>query len=158
MKERLSGKFSLASKLRLKRAVFAPVVWALRLAARAYNFAERLAGSAEANGVDLRRAFDVKQRPGPPHAQVWGASDFLFLARAAADGPESLDPGRPVTTSVIIPVFNKVEFTFQCLRSLVREVDFKETEVIVVDNASADRTRELLAHFSGYVRVVENEE
>jgi GT2 family glycosyltransferase len=158
MKERLREKLSLSSKLRLKRAVFAPVVWALRLAARAYNFAERLAESAEANGVDLRRAFDVKQRPGPPHAQAWGASDFLLLARAGAGGPESLDPGRPVTTSVIIPVFNKVEFTFQCLRSLLREVDFDDTEVIVVDNASTDRTRELLAHFRGFVRVIENGE
>jgi GT2 family glycosyltransferase len=158
MKHLLREKLSLSSKLRLKGALFAPVVWGLRLAARAYNFAERVAGSAAAHGVDLRRAFDVKQRPGPPQAQVWGASDFLFLARAAADGPESLDPGRPVTTSVIIPVFNKVEFTFQCLRSLLREVNFGETEVIVVDNASTDRTRELLAHFRGYVRVVENEE
>ena len=47
MKERLSGKLSLASKLRLKRVVFAPVVWAVRLAGRAYDFAVRLAGSAE---------------------------------------------------------------------------------------------------------------
>src|SRR5215212_9358873 len=98
MKHLLREKLSLSSKLRLKRVVFAPVVWALRLAARAYNFAERVAGSAEAHGVDLRRAFDVKQRPGPPRAQTWGASDFLFLARAGADGPESLDPGRPVKT------------------------------------------------------------
>ncbi len=158
MKHLLSEKLSLSSKLRLKRAVFAPVVWGLRLAARAYNFAERLAGSAEANGVDLRRAFDVKQRPGPPHALDWGASDFLFLARAAGEGPETLEPRRSVTTSVIIPVFNKVEFTFQCLRSLLREVDFKDTEVIVIDNASTDRTRELLSHFRGFVRVIENAE
>lgn len=158
MKERLREKLSLSSKLRLKRALFAPVVWGLRLAARAYNFAGRVAGSAEANGVDLRRAFDVKQRPRPPHAHAWGASDFLFLARAASEGAESLEPGRPITTSVIIPVFNKVEFTFQCLRSLLREVNFAETEVIVVDNASTDRTRELLAHFRGFVRVIENEE
>lgn len=158
MKERLREKLSLSSKLRLKRALFAPVVWGLRLAARAYNFAERVAGSAEAHGVDLRRAFDVQQRPGAPHAQVWGASDFLFLARAAGGGPETLEPGRPVKTSVIIPVFNKVEFTFQCLRSLVREVNFDDAEVIVVDNASTDGTRELLAHFRGYVRVVTNGE
>ncbi|MDT5271767.1 MAG: hypothetical protein QOH49_3953 [Acidobacteriota bacterium] len=158
MKERLREKLSLSSKLRLKRAVFAPVVWCLRIAARVYNFAERVAGSAEAHGVDLRRAFDVKQRPGPPQAQAWGASDFLFLARATSEGSDGLDPERPVTTSVIIPVFNKVEFTFQCLRSLLREVNFDETEVIVVDNASTDRTRELLAHFQGFVRVIENEE
>jgi GT2 family glycosyltransferase/glycosyltransferase involved in cell wall biosynthesis len=158
LKHLLREKLSLSSKLRLKRAVFAPVVWAVRLAGRAYDFAVRLAGSAEANGVDLRRAFDVKQRPGPPDAQVWGASDFLFLARAEANGPETLNPARPITTSVIIPVYNKIEFTFQCLRSLLREVNFDDTEVIVVDNASADRTRELLAHFRGYVRVIENDE
>jgi GT2 family glycosyltransferase len=158
LKHLLREKLSLSWKLRLKRAAFAPLVWALRLAARAYNFAGRLAGSAEANGVDLRRAFDVKQRPGPPHAQPWGASDFLLLARAANAGPENLAPGRPVKTSVIIPVFNKVEFTFQCLRSLLREVDFRETEVIVVDNGSTDRTRELLSHFRGFVRVVANAE
>src|SRR5215216_1113327 len=105
MKERLREKLSLSSKLRLKRALFAPVGWALRLAARAYNFAERVGESAAANGLDLRRAFDVKQRPGAPHAQPWGASDFLFLARAAAgEGREGSDPVRPVTTSVIIPV------------------------------------------------------
>jgi GT2 family glycosyltransferase/glycosyltransferase involved in cell wall biosynthesis len=158
MKERLREKLSLSSKLRLKRALFAPVVWSLRLAARVYNFAERIAGSAEAHGIDLRRAFDVKQRPGPPHAHTWGAADFLFLARATSEGAASLDPERPVKTSIIIPVFNKVEFTFQCLRSLLREVDFTETEVIIVDNASTDRTRELLAHFQGYVRVIENAE
>ena len=154
MKKRLLDRLTLAQKLRLKRAVFAPVGWALRFAARVYNFAERLGESAAANGLDLGRAFDVKLRPGAPHAQPFGASDFLFLARAAED----LDPERPVTTSIIIPVFNKAEFTFQCLRSLVREVDFRDAEVIVIDNASTDETRELLSHFRGLVRVIQNEE
>lgn len=160
MKERLRDKLSLGQKLRLKRAVLAPVGWALRLAARAYNFAERVGRSAEANGLDLRRAFDVQARPGAPYAQEWGASDFLFLARAArGEGAAAApDPARPFTASVIIPVFNKAEFTFQCLRSLVREVDFREAEVIVIDNASTDETPELLSHFRGLVRVIRNEE
>ncbi|HEX8353688.1 MAG TPA: glycosyltransferase, partial [Pyrinomonadaceae bacterium] len=124
-----------------------------------YGFAERLGASAAANGLDLRRAFDVRLRPGAPHAQPFGASDFLFLARAASGRAASdLDPERPVTTSVIIPVFNKAEFTFQCLRSLVREVDFRDTEVVVVDNASTDETGEMLAHFRGLVRVISNAE
>jgi len=43
-----------------------------------------------------------------------------------------------IKTSIVIPVFNKAEFTFQCLRSLIAEIDFNETEVIVVNNASTD--------------------
>ncbi|MCA1619478.1 MAG: glycosyltransferase [Acidobacteria bacterium] len=154
MKDRLRDRLTLAQKLRLKRAVFAPLGWALRLAARAYNFAGRLGESAAANGLDLGRAFDVRQRPGAPYAHPFGVNDLLFLAR----GAEGLDPERRVTASVVIPVFNKAEFTFQCLRSLVRELDFTDAEVIVIDNASTDETPELLAHFRGLVRVIRNEE
>jgi GT2 family glycosyltransferase/glycosyltransferase involved in cell wall biosynthesis len=158
MKERLSQKLPLSLKLRLKRLLFAPVGWTLRLAAHAYNFAGRVGESAEANGLDLRRAWDVKTRPRAPQPEPWGATDFLFLARAASGrGLEDLSPNRSVNTSVIIPVFNKVEFTFQCLRSLLREVDFRHTEVIVIDNASTDETREVLSHFRRFVRLVEND-
>ena len=109
MKERLRDRLTLGQKLRLKRAVFAPLTWALRLAARAHNFAEWLAASAAANGVELRRAFDVRLRPGPPRVEPFGTSDFLLLARAASDGrAESLDPERPVNTSVIILVWDYI--------------------------------------------------
>ncbi|HEX8557382.1 MAG TPA: glycosyltransferase [Pyrinomonadaceae bacterium] len=161
MRERLRDRLTLAQKLRLKRVVYAPVGWALRAAARAYDFAVALGASAEANGLDLRRAFDVRLRPAAPRAQPFSASDFLFLTRAAAAAGaplEAPDPARPVNVSVIIPVFNKAEFTFQCLRSLAREMDFRGAEVIVVDNASCDETPELLARFGGLVRVIRNAE
>jgi GT2 family glycosyltransferase len=158
LKQHLREKLTLSQKLRLKRVLFAPVGWTLRLAARAYNFAERVGRSAAANGLDLHRAWDVQTRPRAPHLEPWGATDFLFLARAASgEGFEDLSPEASVNTSVIIPVFNKVEFTFQCLRSLLREVDFRDTEIIVIDNASTDATREVLSHFGGLVRVVEND-
>lgn len=157
VKETISEKLSLSTKLRLKRLVFAPVGWTLRLAARGYNFAGRVAESADANGFDLRRAWDVNVWPRPARdAEPWSASDFLFLMRAGRKR-EELDPNRQINTSVIIPVFNKVEFTFQCLRSLLREIDFNDTEVIVVNNASTDETREVLTHFAGLVRVVDND-
>src|SRR5207253_5099481 len=41
-----------------------------------------------------------------------------------------------------------------CLRSLLREVDLKETEVIVVNNGSTDETKQVLSHFDGYIRLV----
>jgi len=64
---------------------------------------------------------------------------------------------RSIQTSIIIPVFNKAEFTWQCLASLLRELDFSQVEIIVVDNASTDNTEEVLARFADYVRVVTNE-
>jgi GT2 family glycosyltransferase len=62
-----------------------------------------------------------------------------------------------VQTSIIIPVFNKAEFTIQCLCSLLTEIDLGETEVIVVDNASSDDTAPALSYFADVVRVIRNE-
>src|SRR5438105_13700781 len=125
VKKLLSEKLSLSTKLRLKRLVFAPVRWTLRLAARAYNFAGRVGESAEANGLDLRRAWDVRARPRAPQSEAFGASDFLFLARAASvqkhEGKRDEAGARAIKTSVVIPVFNKVEFTFPFLRPVSRE-------------------------------------
>jgi GT2 family glycosyltransferase len=169
--DRFHKKLSLSTKLRLKRLVFAPLTLALRLGARACDLAARVAESAEANGLDLRRAWDVPARPRAPNVEPWGVRDFLFLARApgrtrgaradesAADesGAAAFETSPAIKTSIVIPVFNKAEFTFQCLRSLIREIDFDDTEVIVVNNASTDETRELLSHLTGFVRVIHNE-
>ena len=171
MRRLLSERLSLATKLRLKRALLAPVRWALGARAGAQKFAARARESAEAHGLDFDRALDTAAATRAPEVQPFGAADFLFLKRAAdarkddevnAERNSELTSSestaeRRVKTSIVIPVFNKVEFTFQCLRSLMREVDFAETEVIVVDNASTDETRELLSHFRAFVRVVENE-
>jgi GT2 family glycosyltransferase len=158
VKERVRETLSLSLKLRLKRLVFGTLGSALRAAARLYNFAARVGESAAAHGLDLHQAWDVKARPQPPHAHPFGASDFLFLMRGASMGKAAAKTsGRPARVSIIIPVFNKVEFTFQALRSLLREVDSADAEVIVVNNASTDETREVLSYFADFVRVVENE-
>jgi GT2 family glycosyltransferase len=85
--------------------------------------------------------------------------DFDLTAQLLAeDGPQSVPQPVSVQTSIIIPVFNKAEFTFQCIRSLLQEIDFSENEVIVIDNASTDQTEAVLAHFANLVRVILNEE
>jgi len=65
---------------------------------------------------------------------------------------------RSIKVSIVLLVFNKAEFNFQCLRSLISEIDLNECEVIVVNNASTDQTSELLHHFKDYIEVVNNEE
>ena len=57
--------------------------------------------------------------------------------------------------SVIIPVHNKAGLTKQCLESILRAAPETPHELIVVDDASTDSTREVLAGFGDSVRVVE---
>src|SRR4029078_4218936 len=82
--------------------------------------------------------------------------DLDSVARPPA--PPARDSSAAITTSIIIPVYNKAEFTWQCLNSLRPQVDFSRNEVIVVDNASSDRTAEVLSHFANVIRVIRNEE
>jgi O-antigen biosynthesis protein len=65
---------------------------------------------------------------------------------------------RRIRVSIIIPLFNKINYTFQCLTSLLDEVNFQDTEVIVVNNASTDDTSTVLAHFGKLIRVMVNSE
>jgi len=60
--------------------------------------------------------------------------------------------------SIIIPVFNKVELTRQCLISLAEVTDNINYEVIVVDNASTDGTQSLLATLGGDLQIIRNTE
>jgi GT2 family glycosyltransferase/glycosyltransferase involved in cell wall biosynthesis len=83
------------------------------------------------------------------------------LARLQAffDGGQSVDL-RPLDTpkiSVLLVLFNRAELTLDCLRSLCEErsVAF---EVVLVDNASTDRTSDLLDRVEGakVIRSAEN--
>lgn len=58
--------------------------------------------------------------------------------------------------SIIIPVHNKIEYTQQCLLALSRSITNARYEVIVVDNASTDGTRELLQSLEGDVKIITN--
>jgi GT2 family glycosyltransferase len=90
------------------------------------------------------------------NVEGWSAQDFLARMRSAGPPPAPRIRDTPARTSIIIPVFNKIEFTFHCLQSLLAEIELKETEVIVVDDGSTDETREVLSYFRDSVRVVES--
>jgi N-acetylglucosaminyl-diphospho-decaprenol L-rhamnosyltransferase len=57
-------------------------------------------------------------------------------------------------TMVVIPVFNQLHFTRQCLQSLHRD-EVPDRQIIVVDNASTDGTRDFLAGQPG-LRLISN--
>ncbi len=48
--------------------------------------------------------------------------------------------------SIIVPVFNKLEYTTRCLRAIADHTRDVPHEVIVVDNASSDDTQRALSH------------
>jgi len=70
-----------------------------------------------------------------------------FALPVAADSP---------LVSIVIPVFNKIEYTVACLRSIAEHASATPFEVIVVDDGSSDATQERLAQIEG-IRVHRNE-
>ncbi len=60
--------------------------------------------------------------------------------------------------SIIIPVFNKLDYTKNCIRSLISSISDIAYEVIIIDNGSTDGTREYLNNLSGDVTIITNHE
>jgi GT2 family glycosyltransferase/SAM-dependent methyltransferase/glycosyltransferase involved in cell wall biosynthesis len=82
------------------------------------------------------------------------------LAPAAAGGqvePAWLPPGARFDVSIIIPLYNKAEYTQRCLETLAQDQTASRCEVVLVDNASTDNTPELLRCLEGDVTVLRNE-
>lgn len=59
--------------------------------------------------------------------------------------------------SIIIPVFNQIELTKQCLTHLVEVTTEISYEVVIVDNNSSDGTREFLESLGGDVQIIRND-
>jgi GT2 family glycosyltransferase/glycosyltransferase involved in cell wall biosynthesis len=174
VKDYFKENLSLSARLFWKRAFVRAVFWCVRLAAIVYGFGRRVVEAATERGLNTGEAWNVQPRL---HAatdfepEPFGVRDFLLLTdKLAGDKRDTSQVDRATIAedatqidhapraSIIIPVFNKAEFTFQCLRSLTREIDFDDVEVIVVNNASTDETAELLARFGDRLRVVTNAE
>ncbi len=126
-----------------------------RLIGRGSEAAAELAGFLLRNGVPLaartRHALPslrgwLRTHVGPallPHVDA--------LRRAIDPGPAigelrlaGAPPERPMV-SVIVPVFNKLEYTLACLDSIARNPPAVSFEVVVVDDGSTDATREQLS-------------
>ncbi len=143
-KQWLQRNLSPATKLRLKR-------WAIRARGAGSELLEQIFDlpkrvKAKAGGSEHYR-FKSINYPGKP----W---DPQYSPRPR--NPSKALPAEPIV-SIIIPVFNKADFTFGCLRALIEEIDLNEAEIIVIDNASTDHTGDLLARFTDLLKVIRNE-
>jgi O-antigen biosynthesis protein len=60
---------------------------------------------------------------------------------------------RPVI-SIVIPVFNKVDYTLRCLKSLAEHIDSSTSvEIMVVDDCSTDETQRILEQIQGLILI-----
>lgn len=149
--KKLKEKLPFFIKLQAGKLIVGILRPVLRLSGKFLRFAAQ-------NGLNLERelpdsfvnlAQNLQTRE---NVQPFSLTDFLMLTEPETDVAET------VKASIIIPVFNKAEYTFQCLRSLFRAVDLTKNEIVVVDNASSDETARMLAHFKNRVRIIRNEE
>src|SRR5688572_2501083 len=130
LKDKLRDQLSLSSKIVLKR-LYADTARPL------VHLAAHLKGAKQVNPV--------------PTLQPWNTVDIQSTLRAIYQKAETGRRPCQIRTSIIIPVFNKVDFTFQCLQSLFKEVDLTTNETVIINNASTDGTTEMLGLFKNFV-------
>lgn len=122
------------------------------------EFSWRTDGSSTTSGnqPDFIRTAEIIHRRYRVYAEaVPGTTELqakrLAIWKAALTAPSYV-------CSIIIPVWNKLELTVQCLKALAEVTTGLHYEVIIVDNASTDGTAEFLATLSGDVQIVTNPE
>ncbi|HEX5755146.1 MAG TPA: glycoside hydrolase family 99-like domain-containing protein, partial [Arenimonas sp.] len=105
---------------------------------------------------------------GTPPYQAWESRKHVpppqpLLIEAPSEPATAIDAARielqtsdTPRVSVIVPVYNKVEYTLRCLASIANHAPAASFEVLVIDDCSTDATPELLAQVRG-LRMLRNE-
>ena len=111
-----------------------------------------------------KAAAPVPVAPAPRPAKSVEQKLAAIVALGKRQLKKSLAEVRPGTdeppfVSIVIPVFNKIDYTLRCLESLSQHATHHSFEVVVVDNASSDRTPQLVPAVPGvrYIRNKKNE-
>ncbi len=91
-------------------------------------------------------------------AYAWGVCEAAAAHLQAQPVGQEAGAGKQIVASIIIPVFNKLDLTKQCLVKLAEVTHGVEYEVIIVDNASSDGTAEFLSQLGGDVQIIRNSE
>jgi GT2 family glycosyltransferase/glycosyltransferase involved in cell wall biosynthesis len=125
---------------------------------RAWRLSHPETASLDEQIQDLR-SYGTAAPPAPSPDTGPGAKPPLSAAKPPPPSkPIEFDRPEQVKVSIIIPVFNQIEFTQACLASLQQHGDGVPYEVIVVDDGSTDATPDILAEIGGitYLRAEAN--
>lgn len=81
-----------------------------------------------------------------------------MIAAPAQEKMVSTPPARAVEISFLIPMYNRLDLTRECLRSLEATVELSRHEVILINDASTDGTTQFLSALSTPYRVLHNQQ
>lgn len=112
--------------------------------------------------ADLARRLGARgrDRVAAHYSLAASAGRWETLIEAIGQRPSSAAMGAPAPrVSIVIPLYNKAEFTEKCLYALAANTgEDPDYEVVLIDNACSDWTQYLLLAFEGDVEIVRNEE
>lgn len=120
---------------------------------------------ARAGGKRRGKPVPTEQAAGAAPSPVVGnepgnaaATNDATASPATASGGFTAGNGRrEYSASIVIPLFNKVDYTRKCVEALSATVDSGESvEIVLVDNGSTDDTAEFLSLLGGDVVIVRN--
>lgn len=115
------------------------------------------------NGINLEDTF-IREILNPAYSFICRQARSSGLAKrmnVVCQGSEPPTHESKEMVSIIIPVFNKLKFTKQCIEAIRANTSYGPYEIIVIDNNSTDGTREFLETLtmsSGNVSVISNDE
>lgn len=128
------------------------------LPVRTAEFTWRNDGSSMTSGTRdvYRRTTEIIYRKYAPYAKlIAGVRERQqrhlekFYAEASA---------KSYVCSIIMPVWNRLELTRDCLTALSQIKDQPEYEVIIIDNGSTDGTKEFVSELKGDVQIILNDQ
>ena len=90
-------------------------------------------------------------------ADIGARTQELVSSLISAYEPLHFELEGPPLVSVIIPVYNKFTYTYNCLKSLQDALPNRPFEIIIADDCSTDETLLCSLVFTGAVRIVRNE-
>ncbi|NEZ04655.1 glycosyltransferase [Wenzhouxiangella sp. XN201] len=130
----------------VRRRIYNPLRWPKLIARLLHNL--RLYG--------LRGTLDLMQQSDMAGPEPLAPFEPIFEPPPEAPEPVRLETANRPTTSIVIPVFNKLAYTAACLHAIAEETRSHSFEVIVVDDCSTDATAEYLSQCEG-LTIVSND-
>lgn len=111
----------------------------------------------------LKRAYEAQSENASELDKLSASKDHLEKLNSIAldtflmtNSTMEFPPVESAKITIILILYNRAELTFSCLNSVLRS-NFKSLELVIVDNKSTDRTRQLLKRVKG-AKIVLNEE